>query len=98
MSLYGIINAVFLLFEILIILRVALSWVPHERNRSPFTLLYLVTDPVILPCRELLVAVARAFRYDLRALPVDFSPVVALLLFDFFLRRIVLYLCYLILK
>jgi len=68
------------LYMYLLFVPILLSWIPHDRNHPIIQMLYMVTDPVLLPCRELMYAVMRAFRIDHRMLPIDFSPIIAFLL------------------
>ncbi len=53
----------------IIIIRVLLSWVPHNPNRAVFRFIYEITEPVLLPFRKLLG----------QRMMIDFSPLIALL-------------------
>jgi len=55
----------------LIIARVILSFIPHNPYNSILRYVYEITDPILDPCSRLL---PESLRY-----PLDFSPVVALL-------------------
>ncbi|PKM90989.1 MAG: YggT family protein [Firmicutes bacterium HGW-Firmicutes-12] len=53
----------------LIIIRVVLSWVPHDPYKSIFRFIYEVTEPALAPFRKLMG----------RKMMIDFSPLFALL-------------------
>lgn len=55
----------------LIMARVILSFIPHNPYNSILRYVYEITDPILEPCSRLL---PESLRY-----PLDFSPVVALL-------------------
>ena len=69
--LYTIINNAFNLLQILIIIRVVLSWIPHDPHNQLIQFLYQVTDVILKPIREIL---------PLKSVGVDFSPIVAFFL------------------
>ena len=72
------ITAVYWLINIicvLIVIRSLLSWLPLGENNIIISFLNTVTEPVISPIRKLL------FKLEFtRELPVDFSPMVAIIL------------------
>ena len=55
----------------MIMARVILSFIPHNPYNSILRYVYEITDPILEPCSRLL---PESLRY-----PLDFSPVVALL-------------------
>ena len=55
----------------LIIIRCFLSFIPHDPYNSILRYVYEITDPVLEPCSRLL---PESLRY-----PMDFTPMVALL-------------------
>jgi YggT family protein len=66
-------QVVSLFFEILtwlIIARILLSWVPHNPNGPVLRLLYEGTEPILAPFRRIV---------PKSTLPLDFSPLIALL-------------------
>jgi YggT family protein len=66
-------QVVSLFFEILtwlIIARILLSWVPHNPNGPVLRLLYEGTEPILAPFRRIV---------PKSAFPLDFSPLIALL-------------------
>ncbi len=69
--LYTIIDNSVNLLQMLIIIRVVLSWIPHDRYNQLIQLLYQLTDIILKPIREIL---------PLKSAGVDFSPIVAFFL------------------
>lgn len=66
----------------LIIVRVFLSYVPHDPSKGIWSFVYSVTEP-------LLSLAAKVLPMSLRA-PIDWSPMVALLVLQFLIRPILL--------
>ncbi len=60
------------LLQWLLIFRALASWFPQVQNSRIGDLLYMVTEPMVAPCRTLL----SRFR-SLRSMPLDFSPLLA---------------------
>ena len=54
------------LYEIALLIRIVLSWVPHNPYNQAVQFLYKITDPVLNPVRKLI----PPFR------DIDFSPVI----------------------
>ncbi len=66
----------FQILNILVFIRVILSWVGHDERYSKRTkLLYEITDPILEPCRKLL------NRWQ-SGIMIDFSPFVALIFLE----------------
>jgi len=86
MDSFTIKRALYLLIEFIewmIVVRALMSWFPNSRGTKIYAFVYRVTEPIIGPIRELM------FRFFQG--PMDFSPVIALLLLQFiggFLLRI----------
>ena len=72
--LYIIIDNTFNFLQTLIIIRVVLSWLPHNPYNQLIQLLYQVTDVILKPIREIL---------PLQSVGVDFSPIVSFFLLGF---------------
>ena len=72
--LYKLIDNTFNLLQMLIIIRVVLSWIPHDPYNQLIQLLDQVTDVILKPIREIL---------PLQSVGVDFSPIVAFFLLGF---------------
>ncbi len=69
---YQLLRAAFAAINLLIIVRCVLSFIPHDPYNSILRYVYELTDPILEPCSRLL---PEALRY-----PLDFTPVLALLL------------------
>lgn len=71
---YFLIDFIDLVFEVmywLIIVRVLLSWIPHNPYNPIIRFIYEVTEIVMAPVRRVL---------PLQAMGIDFSPIVVLIL------------------
>ena len=76
----NLISMIFYVFELLIFARCILSFFPVQNRLTQWV--YLATEPVLSPCRRLI------DRFLNMSLPLDFSPVLALLIMQF-LQRII---------
>lgn len=54
------------LYEIALLIRIVLSWVPHNPYNQAVRFLYRITDPVLIPIRKLIPPLKG----------IDFSPVI----------------------
>lgn len=72
--LFSIINNVFNLLQLLIMIRVVLSWIDHDPCNQFIKLLYSITDTILEPIRDLI---------PLQASVIDFTPMVAFVLIGF---------------
>jgi len=72
--LFSIINNVFNLLQLLIMIRVVLSWIDHDPYNQFIKLLYIITDTILEPIRDLI---------PLQASVIDFTPMVAFVLIGF---------------
>lgn len=73
--------------EIMVFIRVLMSWIPAIGNNRGFVeFIYAVTDPIIEPVKNIM------DRY-INTGPIDFSPIVALfllqLVYDFLTRALI---------
>jgi YggT family protein len=87
-----IINIVFLIYELLIVIRALLSWFPLEPETARHPLVALLnsaTNPLVFICKEILYSIYRLLNVDEERLPVDLSPLLALM-FLHLLRRILI--------
>lgn len=82
--LYMVIRAVFNVVEILLLIRVFISWLPVPREHKLVVLLYQVTEPILAPIRSMIERASFG-----RNMMFDFSPIVAFLLLGI-LRHILL--------
>lgn len=73
-----LVTAVYYLVEllsILIVVRALVSWLPLSEDNKFNSFLVLMTEPIMDPIRRLL------YKFEFtRELPVDFSPIVAIIL------------------
>ena len=72
--LFTIINNAFNLLQMLIMVRVFLSWIPHDPYNQFLQILYAITDTILKPIREFL---------PVQAGGLDFSPMIAFVLLGF---------------
>ena len=75
-----VINNVFQLIQILIAVRVLLSWISHDPYNHYISSLYNFTDIILRPIRDIL---------PLQNAPFDISPIIAFFLIDI-IRNILL--------
>ena len=68
------------MFYVLLVVRAVLSWVPGVRNRLT-DFVYMVTEPVLSPVRNLL----NRSRFGNLSLPIDLSFLVVLFILTFLL-------------
>ena len=79
--LYTIINNVFNLLQMLIMVRVVLSWIPHNPYNQLIQLVYQITDVVLKPLRDF---------FPLQTADVDFTPIIAFFLLGFIKKFLIL--------
>lgn len=75
-----LINAIFSVYEMLIFARCILSFFPVYNRLTQWV--YMATEPVLSPCRKLI------DRFMPMNMPIDFSPILAILLMQFIYRVI----------
>ncbi len=84
MALYiiaNLITAIFYVFELLILARCILSFLPVDNKLTRWV--YLATEPILSPCRRLI------NKFLHMSIPLDFSPILALLFLQI-IQRILL--------
>ena len=72
--LFSIINNIFNLLQLLIMVRVVLSWIDHDPYNQFIKLLYVITDTILEPIRDFI---------PLQTSGIDFTPMVAFVLLGF---------------
>ena len=72
--LFTIINNAFNLLQMLILIRVILSWITHDPYNQFILLLYQITEPILKAVREIL---------SMQSMGMDFSPIVVFFLLGF---------------
>jgi len=75
-----LIHTAFDIIQFLIIIRVILSWVPHDPHSQWVRLLTNATEPILRPVRQTI---------PITSMGVDFSPIVAFILLGF-LKKVLL--------
>ncbi len=80
------INWVLKIFELALIARVLISWLPVSRYNKAVDLLYTITEPVLAPIRKMLNQ-SRLMNNSMLSM-IDFSPIVAFILIGV-LRRVI---------
>lgn len=76
---YQLVVTVFKLYEIIVIVRVLLSWIPHNRSHTVIEWIYRLTEPVLAPIRNLL---------PTGRMGIDLSPLILLLLLSLVKRAL----------
>ena len=69
--LYHLINTIFNVLQIIIIVRVILSWISHDPYNQIIQIIYQTSDRILKPIRNILPITGMRF---------DFSPIVAFFL------------------
>tara|TARA_A100001015_G_scaffold316179_1_gene429808 strand:- start:1863 stop:2111 length:249 start_codon:yes stop_codon:yes gene_type:complete len=67
MNIYQLINGFFDLLYLMLMIRILMSWIPHDRSNGIISILYDVTDPIMKPFQQILPPTAGF----------DFSPILA---------------------
>ena len=78
--LFQVIDMVFNILQIIIIVRVVLSWISHNPSNQFIRIIYQVSEPILKPIREILPLTGMGF---------DLSPIVAFFLLGL-LKKILL--------
>jgi YggT family protein len=85
MDLVFIIVSVLRVYEMVLFMRIMLSWIPMDHDHAIIRLLVRITDPVLLPARELYLRVMDRLNVQL---PIDFSPILVFVLIGFLERTL----------
>ncbi len=78
--LYTIINNIFNFLQIVIMIRIFLSWVPHDPYNQFIKIVYKIADSILEPVRDAL---------PIQGMGFDFSPIIAFILLGF-IKKIIL--------
>lgn len=85
-SVYRAINSVLFVYELILVARALISWLPVSRDNKFVDLLHAATEPVLSPIRNLL---SRSSLFNNSMLSMmDFSPIIAFFLIEM-LRNVV---------
>ena len=82
-SLIQIITTLFQVYKLMLFVRIISSWFPINRSHQLYRLLYLSTEPVLGPFRDLF------YKYGLMRAGFDFSPIAALFALNFIERFLI---------
>ncbi|NLW08073.1 MAG: YggT family protein [Clostridia bacterium] len=80
MTLIMLVRSAFDVYSWIIIARILMSWVPHNPNHPVMRFIYEVTEPLLAPIRNLM---------PRTSMPIDFSPIIAVLLLNLVQRLII---------
>ena len=78
--LYTIVNNAFILLQLIIMVRIFLSWIPHDPYNQFIRIIYSIADSILTPIRDAV---------PIQGMGFDFSPIIAFFLLGF-LKKIVL--------
>lgn len=67
------------LYEIVLIVRIVLTWIPHNPHSQAVTFLYKITEPVLEPVRRVIPAIGG----------IDISPIVVFIGLGFIKRAFI---------
>jgi YggT family protein len=67
------------LYEIVLIIRIVLTWIPHNPHSQAITLLYKITEPVLEPVRRVIPSIGG----------IDISPIVVFIGLGFIKRAFI---------
>lgn len=72
------------ILDFLIFIRVILSWLPINRNNPFVNIVYVLTEPILGPIRDMI------YKSPLGGpgMMLDFSPIIAFILFDIILYAV----------
>ena len=65
--------------EILVIINALLSWIPISKNNEFINLIHNLTEPILQPARNIQQRI-------IQSAPVDFSPIIVLILLECIIR------------
>lgn len=72
--LYTLVRLIFNAAVLILLIRAFVSWMPINRDNRLVDLLYKITEPVLSPFRNLIARIVG------QNLPIDFAPVIVLLI------------------
>ena len=80
MTLFYLVRTAFEILNWLIIARVLLSWIRHDPYHPVIRFIYEITEPVLKPFRRLIP--------PRPGMPIDWSPIIAILVLQFIERAV----------
>ncbi len=66
MEIGGLISKIIGLYQLVLIIRVALTWIPHDVHHPAVVFLYKITEPILAPVRRVIPSIGG----------IDISPIV----------------------
>ena len=78
--LYTFVNNAFNLLQLIVMVRIFLSWIPHDPYNQVIRIIYSIADSILNPIRDAV---------PIQGMGFDFSPIIAFFLLGF-LKKIVL--------
>lgn len=82
----GFIVKLLLLYEFILLIRVLLTWLPHDPAHPGMSVIYKLADPPLNLAQAVFFAAVRRFGGNPEELPVDFSPVLVFMLIEIIKR------------
>ncbi len=67
---YSLINFIFEILNLILIIRIILSWVPHNRYHPIINFIYEITEPILKPFRNMINPIQG----------IDISPIIVFIL------------------
>ncbi|MGR3174282.1 MAG: YggT family protein [Candidatus Scalindua sp.] len=67
------------LYEIVLIVRIVLTWIPHNPQNQAVTLLHKITEPVLVPVRRVIPSIGG----------IDISPIIVFIALGFIKRAFI---------
>jgi uncharacterized protein YggT (Ycf19 family) len=89
-AIISVVSWIFNVYELLIIVGAVLSWASQSQRSEVNYYVGRLTEPVLRPCREVMNSILQFAGVDPRRLPLDFSPVIALLFLDLVRRAAII--------
>lgn len=82
----GILLLLLRIYDMVLLARILMSWIPMDPDNPLVEWLIKLTDPVLVPAREILSRILDRFGVQL---PIDFSPIIVFLLIGVVERSLV---------
>ena len=70
---FAFIGQIIGLYKLVLIARIALSWIPHNPHNPAITILYKITEPVLEPVRRVIPSIGG----------IDISPIIVFIALSF---------------
>ncbi|HOO56705.1 MAG TPA: YggT family protein [bacterium] len=90
MIIYYLLITLLSIYEIILLMRVIISWMAMIPRSGFIAAVENMTDPLVLPCRRLIGTLIEAFGRSEVALPFDLSPVMVFMAVHFFKKAFII--------